>query len=444
MNRAPAARGGGEACAVIAAICRESDSAWQAVCTLLEHADTQASGDSIGDSVESVHEQAVAVSAALEQPLAPQGESRSSAVTSYRPTEVAGAIAAIPAAEILLSDRALAHAAATALDQLYWPSFTRDWLAKRGTSFELGAGDLYPVGEMHLMGGVGHSARPHRLPLRPGELAHVRRRAVDGTRVRVVGEYAPIIDRLAASPPLEAAVVLPNESLTELNLPPNRMGPANSQAQRSTINRLLREAREAGVDVVVLPELSVDQDIVEWLSEQWADAADLPILFAGSAHLVEDGRRVNRTAVLLPGVGAAWHHDKFTVFEDRDGNREPIDPAEPCITLGCGHLVRVATLVCKDALSVDIASLVADLGVHLLAVPAMSNTLGEFSTAANLLISRSQGTTVVANNPRVWDGTSVGHALLGQPVRQTDGRCLERHSIVAPDLGIARLGSGWS
>ena len=148
MNRTPAARRGGEAGPVIAAICRESDSAWQAVCALLEHADSQASGDSIGDSVESVHEHAVAVSAALEQRLTPQGESRSSAVTSYRPIEAAGAIAAIPAAEILLSDRALAHAAATALDQLYWPSFTRDWLAERGTSFELGAGDLYPVGEM--------------------------------------------------------------------------------------------------------------------------------------------------------------------------------------------------------------------------------------------------------------------------------------------------------
>ncbi|MCY4518485.1 MAG: hypothetical protein OXB99_14750 [Acidimicrobiaceae bacterium] len=443
MNGASAACGDGETGAVVAAICRKSDSAWRAVSALLEYARPQARGGGIKDSEASLHEQAAAVSAALEQRLMGQGASTSSTATRYMPAEVAGAIAATPASEILLSDGGFAHATAAALDQLYWPSFTRDWLAERGTSFELGAGELYPVGDMRLMGNVGHSARPHRLDLPAGELAHVRRRAEDGTRVRVIGEYAPIIDRLAASPPLEAAVVLPNESLSELSLPPSQMGPIDSQAQRSTIHLLLDEARSEGVDVVVLPELSVDREIVEWLSEQWANAADLPILFAGSAHLVEDGQRVNRTFVLLPGVGAAWHHDKFTVFEDRNGVREPIDPAEPCITIGCGHLVRVATLVCKDALSVSHAGLVADLGVHLLAVPAMSSTLAEFSTAANQLISRSQGATVVANNPRTWHGSPVGHALLGQPVRQTDGRCIERPSLATPDLGIARLGSGW-
>ncbi|WP_419946690.1 hypothetical protein [Candidatus Poriferisodalis sp.] len=442
MNRAPVARGDGEAGAVVAAICHTSDSAWRAVSALLDYARPETHGEGAGNSGASLHEQAVAVSAALEQRLIPRGVT-SSADTAYRPAEVAQVIAGIPESEILLPDDGFALATATALDQFYWPSFTRDWLAERGMSFELSAGDLYPIGEMRLMGAVRHSALPHRLALPPGELAHVRRRAEDRTRVRVIGEYAPIIDRLAAAPPLEAAVVLPNEALAEINLPPNEMGPVDLQTQQSTIDRLLREAREQGVDVVVLPELSVDEDIVEWLSEQWANATDLPILFAGSAHMVEDGRRVNRTAVLLPGVGTAWHHDKFTVFEGRDGVREPIDPAEPCITIGCGHLVRVASLVCKDALSVDHAGLVADLGVHLLAVPAMSSTLGEFSTAAHLLISRSQGATVVANNPRMWDGSSVGHALLGQPVRETDGRCLERQSRAAPDLGIARLGTGW-
>lgn len=442
MSRTPATLGNAEA--AVATICRGASSAWEAVCALLNRTRSQESVENPGNQDGGQREDAAALSAAMERHLMAQSDGSARAATTYRSAEVADAFSAALASETPLSDGALAHAAASTLDQLYWPSFTRDWLAARGTSFELGAGDLYPVGEMRLMGAVGHSARPHRLPLRLGELAHVRRRAGDGTRVRVVGEYAPIIDRLAASPPMEAAVLLPNESLSELSLPPNRMGPGNSQAQRSTIDQLLGEALDEGVDIVVLPELSVDENIVEWLSRQWAASADLPILFAGSARLVEDGRRVNRTAVLLPGVGAAWHHDKFTVFEDRDGQQEPIDPAEPCITLGCGHLVRVAALVCKDALSTDLASLVADLGVHLLAVPSMSRTLGEFSTAANLLIARSQGATVVANNPRVWYGTSVGHALLGQPVPQTDRRCLERSSNVAPDLAIARLGSGWS
>lgn len=442
MSRTPASHG--NAVAAVTAICRGASSAWEAVCTLLNRTPSQGRVGSPGSLDRGQREDAAALSGAMERQLMDQGEGSARAATTYRSAEVADALSAALASETPLPEGALAHAAASALDRLYWPSFTRDWLAKRGTSFELSAGDLYPVGDMRLMGSVGHSARPHRLPLRPGELAHVRRRATDGTRVRVVGEYAPIIDRLASSPPLEAAVLLPNESLAELSLPPNRMGPGDSQVQRSTIDRLLGEALEEGVDIVILPELSVDEGIVDWLSERWAGSADLPILFAGSAHLIEDGRRINRTTILLPGVGVAWHHDKFTVFEGRDGQQEPIDPAEPCITLGCGHLVRVATLVCKDALSIDFAGLVADLGAHLLTVPSMSSTLGEFSTAANLLIARSQGATVVANNPRVWDGTSVGHALLGQPAPQTDRRCLERRSIAAPDLAIARLGSGWS
>lgn len=440
MNRFGRACGREEACAEIAAICRNSGSGWRAVCALLEHARSHDADGGFGSLDDRRRDEAAAATAALERSLAPSGSASTTASAVYRPNEVGDAVAALSTP---LAAGELAYAVASLLDQLYWPSFARDWLADRGTSFELGVGELFPIGEMRLMGSVGHSARPHRLSLPAGELAHVRRRSDDGVRVRVIGEYAPIIDRLAGSPPLGAAVLLPNESWSELDRPPNGMGPANSVAQQRTIEELLRRASEMGVDVAVFPELSVDEDIVRWLELQWAESTDLPILFAGSAHLAEGGRRVNRSTVLLPGVGAAWRHDKFTVFEDRDGSREPIEPDKPYITLGCGRLVRVATLICKDALSADIARLVADLGVHLLAVPAMSRGLGDFSTAASLLIARSQGATVVANNPRVWNGAGRGHALLGQPVPDADQRCVERRSDSAPDLAIARLGAGW-
>ena len=294
----------------------------------------------------------------------------------------------------------LAYMTARVLDRLFWRSFTQAWLADRGPVFDLCAGDLYPVDDMRLMGDVGYSARPHRRGLRAGELPHVRRFRADDIRVVVNGEYPRIIDRLAASLPLEAAVLLPNESWSELTEAPGPIGPADAEAQRARIAELLRQAVDAGVGVVVLPELSVNEDIVEALATEWAEAVDHPILFAGSVHLIDGDRRVNRTTVLLPGVGAAWHHDKVVVFENRDGNREPIDPGEPCITLGCGHQVRVAVLTCKDALHTDVYRLVADLGVQLLAVPAMSDRLGDFGPAANELIAGAQGATVVANNPR--------------------------------------------
>ncbi len=345
----------------------------------------------------------------------------------------------------------LAYLVATVLDEMFWPSFTRAWLASNGPTFELCAGDYYPVNEMQLMGAMGYSARPDRRGLRPGELAHVRSRRADEIRVVVNGEYPLIIDGLAASTPLHAAVLLPNESSSQLTSPPGCIGPVDTAVQRSTITALLQQAAAEGdeaeepVGVVVLPELSVDEDIVASLANEWAAASDRPILFAGSAHVdVDDGgRRVNRTTVLLPSVGAAWHHDKSTLFVDRDGNREPTDPAEPSITLGCGFQVRVATLICKDALNVDIYRLAADLGVQLLAVPAMSDRLGDFMPAAGELVAQAQGATLVANNPRQWNGENVEHALLGQPVRDAEQRIRERRSDGAPDLAVARLGSGW-
>ncbi len=423
----------------VASICRQASSVWLATCALLDRAASLGVGRDVWADSDS-RQEAERIRAVVERALSwPEGVPLSSGAAD----DASDAGDAVAMMTTSLTTGELSYLVASALDQLFWRSFTRDWLVDRGRLFDLRAGDFYPVDEMRLMGAVAYSARPHRRGLHTGELPHVRRFDADGIRVAVNGEHPRMLDRLAASPPLETAVLLPNESWSELTEAPQRMGPADSAAQRSKIGELLRQAREAGVSVAVLPELSVDEDIVDSLATEWAEATDLPILVAGSAHLVDGDRRVNRATVLLPGVGAAWHHDKTAVFEDRDGNREPIDPGEPCITLGCGYQVRIATLICKDALVADTYRLVADLGVHLLAVPAMSNRLGDFASAAHELIARAQGATVVANNPRLWRDANVEHALLGQPVRDVEPRNVPRRSGGAPDLAIARLGSGW-
>lgn len=423
----------------IVAVCRDASTAWEATCALLDLAETQDVHRSVWDGSDEDREEAEAVRASLVGALEPAGGTERRDGTNYDPTSVGDAISATSTP---LTLGQLAHVVATVLDQMYWPSFTRDWLAHRGPTFDLHSGERYPIGKMRLMGALGYSSLPDRLGLLTGELAHVRRRGSDEIRVIVNGEYAGIIDGLLKSPPLEAAALLPNESWSELTTAPGQIGPADTTAQESTIVNLLAQAKTLGVAVVVIPELSVDENILAVLDREWSEATNLPMLFAGSIHLVDGDQRVNRTTVLLPGVGAAWNQDKNVAFEDREGNREPIDPCEPCITLGCGDLVRVATLICKDALSPEMASLIAELGVHLLVVPAMSDRLWDFSNVASQLIARSQGATVVANNPRLWDHTNVEHALLGHPV-QGDNRLQDRHSAGAPDLGVARLGLGW-
>lgn len=415
-------------------MCRAAATAWRAVCALLDHAEGLGLQSSPWSTA--AHQEAERVGNELKSLLDMRGGSGS---TPYDGAHVDATVRQITTS---LDEGELALVVARVLDDRHWESFTHDWLADRGRTFVLSKGERHPVGEMRLMGAVGHSTRPYRLDLPDGELPHVRRRS--GRRIEVVvqAECAAILDGLASKAPLTVAAALANETWDDLAGPPARVAPNDPGAQMERIERLLHRAQQRDVAVVVLPELCATPDIVSQLAAEWAGRTDAPVLFAGSAHLSDAGRRVNRASALLPGVGVAWTHDKYSVFEARDGTREPVDPQQPSLVLGCGDMVRVATVICKDALGMDTATELADLGVHLLAVPAMSEVLGPFLTAPEVLINRSQGATVVANNPRVWDGQPVEHALLGHPVQGTR-RVVERHSDGAPDLGIARLGSGW-
>ena len=419
----------------VVSLCQTSDTAWRAVCALLDYAESL--GLQPGPWSRSAQEEAGRVLGELVGALsAAQGE------TVQPPYDGALTAATVRDITTSLSDAELAFVAARALDDRHWVSFSHDWLDDRGETFVLSEGEWYPVMRMRLMGSTPHSPHPHRLALPNGDLPHVRRRTQDNIKVVVQGAYAKILDGLAGKVPLTAAAALINDTQAELTELPDLIAPNDHVAQMQKIERLLQQALERDVALVVLPELCVTADMVTRLAEEWSERLDAPILFAGSVHLNDAGRCVNRASVLLPGVGLAWTHDKYSGFETRDGEREPIDPEQPLVVLGCGDIVRIATVTCKDALDLGTATTLGDLGVHLLAVPAMSESLAPFSTAAEVLISRSQGATVVANNPRVWYGEPVNHALLGHPVPGAP-RVSVRSSDGAPELGVAQLGLGW-
>ena len=420
----------------VVSVCRESATAWQAVCRLLDYAED--SGLEASPWSTDSREEAEQVRNELNASLlsAYGGVER----TPYDRDRTADVVQGITTS---LDEDELAFVIARVLDDRHWPSFTHDWLQERGQTFVLSEGERYPWAQMRLMGNVRHSSHPHHLELPRMDLPHVRRRSgEDDIEVVVRGEHAAILDGLMGRVPLTVAAALVNETWDDLTTPPDEIMPKDPNAQMARIKALLRQAKENDVAVVVLPELCVTVDMVSQLAAEWAEQVDAPILFAGSVHMNDADRRVNRTSVLLPGVGVAWTHDKYSVFETREGTREPIDAKQPAIVLGCGDVVRVATVVCKDALDFATATALGNLGVHLLAVPAMSASLGSFFTAPEVLISRSQGATLVANNPRIWNGVSVEHALLGHPVRSTP-HVVAHTSDGAPDLGIARLGSGW-
>lgn len=429
----------------VAAVCRQSATAWQAVCALLDHA--QNSGLAVSPWSTDTRADAERIRSELNAVLsAAYGKDERAPYDNDLMADIVQDVKAP------LGEDELAFVVARVLDDLHWPSFTHDWLEARGRTFVLGKGERFPVGEMRLMGNVGHSSRPHRLRFPRLDLPHVRRLSgEDGINVEVQGKHAAILDSLVSRAPLTLAAALINDTWDELTTPPSRIAPKNPGTQKARVRKLLRQARERDAAVVLLPELCVTASMIEELVDDWAKQVDAPMLFAGSVHMTDAGRRVNRTSVLLPGVGVAWAHDKYSVFEARDGTREPVDAKQPAIVIGCGNVVRVATVVCKDALDAETSSALGDLGVHLLAVPAMSESLGPFSPASSELIPRSQGATLVANNPRIWRSEPVElaelvepveHALLAHPVQST-AKVVTRGSRGAPDLGVARLGSGW-
>ena len=108
----------------VAAICRGVDSAWSATCALLDHAEVAGVRSSVWDDDDARRGAAESVRASLERVLYPPGGANARVGSVYDPKSAGQAIAA---SATTLNVGELSHVAAFVLDQVYWPSFTRDW-----------------------------------------------------------------------------------------------------------------------------------------------------------------------------------------------------------------------------------------------------------------------------------------------------------------------------
>lgn len=121
----------GAAVAEVAAICGQAGSAWLAVCGLHERAEELGVHTSVWDGDNDDHLDAEAVKESLERFIEPPDGTQPTSGTDYEPESVSAAIAGLATPMDL---GRLSHVVATVLDGLYWPNFTRDWLADRGQS----------------------------------------------------------------------------------------------------------------------------------------------------------------------------------------------------------------------------------------------------------------------------------------------------------------------
>jgi hypothetical protein len=221
----------------------------------------------------------------------------------------------------------------------------------------------------------------------------------------------------------------------------SRVRPTNGRAQREAILALLDEADHAGVRILILPELSVDEDIVQAV-EQWfaRPGRSITLLVCGSMHVERDGQRRNVTPILLPG-GRTIEHAKLSraslPLPGADGTAVPhvedvvTDP--PVITvLMCGDWSFTA-LIGTDLLEPGVDRIIEIAGVRLVLVPACEIQTEPFEPVAGTLAARNLGVVLVANlaDPAADQPASV---IIARPFRENSIQRILRSELNPPHL----------
>lgn len=208
-------------------------------------------------------------------------------------------------------------------------------------------------------------------------------------------------------------------------------------------------------NIAVMPELSLpDPDALG--SHVVAVHDSLPdLIVSGSAHAEVDDpdvfggtARVNRLKVYLHGA-RLLHHDKIHEFiasylgpdHDVRPRAEDLTRRPYRITVAAGTLTRLAAVICADLNDDEIPSLLEEVAVNLLLVPALTVEAGAFESACSTL-ARCQGVSVIVNGTAVQPPESTIKpfmVLIGLPVPTDQVREIAQPSVRRA-IGVARLG----
>jgi predicted amidohydrolase len=303
----------------------------------------------------------------------------------------------------LVGDPVSAHAVATAIDEHAHAAFFGRY---DGVATRLRAGDPFPVpwprGAPDLFG-PHLTAHPERQDDRVDHTEHLRILAdehgfyvvLDG-RVRLP---EPSAGRLIAALvpdttlPIDAAFTWTTDAETQ------RFGdvtPRDPEAQWRRIEEGLARADRAGAWAIVLPELSVTEDLAARIEVWLAGAHHVAIVAAGSYHATAGGVRRN-VAPVFARDGRARRHAKVYPFE-QGGLTEDIRPGRR-ITIWATRRWSFTVVVCRDLLSTRVVPLLEDLRVRFVLAPAFSPRTAEMEAFARYLAVRAQGAVLVANTP---------------------------------------------
>jgi len=239
---------------------------------------------------------------------------------------------------------------------------------------------------------------------------------------------------------------LPNTGLGELDFQRaedpepafHDVKPRDVRVQEERLLSLLERANEARDVVVVLPELCLDERLLERVRDWWRQPGRrIGLLVAGSAHVQVAEGRVNETRVLMPGDQELAHRKfgRFSFPDSQGGKKidrvEAIERFPAIVTVCMAGRWSFCALICKDLLDPTVVHMLVELRVRLVLVPSLSAKTDAYEAFAHTLAAANQAVTVVANTPNAFSSPrgQIPGAIFGQPIAN------RRLVTEVPDIG---------
>jgi hypothetical protein len=362
-----------------------------------------------------------------------------------------------------LNEATVALGLADAIDSLVGHTFL-PWFKDEG-EVVVGEGTVYPVREhdpRRWLGDNPANTQPSHFPTRElMSTARLRVATAEAVEFRYILDFKSwdILSDLGASKELVAAVGQPNGDLDEFQIelsdvpPPTyaNHGPTEHGSHAHFVGQLIAGA--AGAEILVLPEYglaSASRDLlIAWLTDN--GTAPRLVISGVSSGTDDDGYIVNDAVMVVTtpagGVSRVINLPRKIFPAQVGGYKERIRHGSE-VRVFLTESWTMATLICFDSMNAEIISQLADFGVNLLFVVALSEKSAAIVGSATSLCHRSQAFVVIATGPARWVSATMGidapdelrsEAVFAGPYAATDGAQVtmsesDAHVVDRPNL----------
>lgn len=344
-----------------------------------------------------------------------------------------------------INEATVALGLADAIDNLVGHTFL-PWFKDEG-EVVVGEGAVYPVREhdpRRWLGDHPANTQPSHFPTRElMSTARLRVATAEAAKFRYVLDFKSwdILSDLGAGDELVAAVGQPNSDLDEFKIelseaPPftyANHGPTGHEPHAQLVGQLMTGA--AAADILVLPEYGLASASRDLVIASLLDIGKAPrlVISGVSSGTDGDGYIINDAVMIVTtpvgGLSRVINLPRKIFPAQVGGYRERIRQGSE-VRVFLTESWTMATLICFDSMNAEIISQLADFGVNLLVVAALSEKSAAIIGSATSLCHRSQAFVVIATGPARWVSTAMGidasvklrsEAVFAGPYAATDG-----------------------